>query len=227
MKFTYKSPFNPKNFKDFNPKKFKIYTFNSGFKKRKDDLLVIEFNSPASVFSVYSKTSTPSAPILWDKEHNKGLCKVLIVNSGNANAFTGKEGVKAIDEYVDFASKIFNCKKSNILVSSTGVIGEQINPKKITNKLKLLPQPTSKTLLSAAKSIMTTDTYPKIASETINYKSSKISINGLMFFKQHFMYSFVVNDVIALENVDEDLDWYCLSNNINITWDFILKHFHY
>ncbi|PPR44240.1 MAG: Arginine biosynthesis bifunctional protein ArgJ [Alphaproteobacteria bacterium MarineAlpha5_Bin6] len=179
MKFTYKSPFNPKNFKDFNPKKFKIYTFNSGFKKRKDDLLVIEFNSPASVFSVYSKTSTPSAPILWDKEHNKGLCKVLIVNSGNANAFTGKEGVKAIDEYVDFASKIFNCKKSNILVSSTGVIGEQINPKKITNKLKLLPQPTSKTLLSAAKSIMTTDTYPKIASETINYKSSKISIYGI------------------------------------------------
>ena len=179
MKSTYKSPFNPKNFNDFKPKKIKIHTFNSGFKKKKDDLLVIEFNRTASVCSAYSKTSTPSAPIIWDKKHNNGLCKLLLVNSGNANAFTGLKGVKAIEKYSGTASKLFNCQKNKILVSSTGVIGEQLDPQKIINKLKKIPKKSSKTLLNAAKAIMTTDTYPKTAVEKINYKSEKILIYGI------------------------------------------------
>ena len=109
MKFTYNSPFKPKSFKDFKPKRIKIYTFNSGFKKKKDDLLIIEFNKLASVFCVYSKTSTPSAPIIWDRKHNRGLCKVLIVNSGNANAFTGKSGIQAIEKYTSSAATFFKC----------------------------------------------------------------------------------------------------------------------
>ena len=179
MKSAYNSPFKPKSYKDFKPKKIKIYTFNSGFKKKKDDLLIIEFNKIASVFSVYSKTSTPSAPIIWDKKHNKGLCKVLIVNSGNANAFTGQSGIKAIDKYVSSAAKFYNCQKNNILVSSTGVIGEQLDPNKIINKIKLIRQNNSKSILTAAKAIMTTDTYPKTAVEKLSHKSHKISIYGI------------------------------------------------
>ena len=86
--------------KNFISKHVKFYTFNAGFKKKHDDLLLIVFNNPIPVKAVYSKTSTPSAPILWDKKNNKGLCKVVIVNSGNANAHTGKEGIKVINDYV-------------------------------------------------------------------------------------------------------------------------------
>lgn len=86
----------------------KFYTFHAGFKKKREDLLIAVFDSPVAVAAAYSKTSTPSAPIIWDKKNNKGLCKVLIVNSGNANAHTGMEGIKAIDSYVRSAAKKFN-----------------------------------------------------------------------------------------------------------------------
>ena len=80
-------------------------------------------------------TSTPSAPIIWDKKNNKGLCKVLIVNAGNANAHTGIKGIKNIDTYAKKAAFFFNCPLSQILVSSTGVIGEQLDQNKIINFL--------------------------------------------------------------------------------------------
>ena len=67
----------------------KFYTFHIGLKKKREDLLIAIFDNPIPVATVYSKTSTPSAPIIWDKKNNKGFCKVLIVNSGNANAHTG------------------------------------------------------------------------------------------------------------------------------------------
>ena len=84
------SIFKPKKIKDFNPGGLNIYTFNAGFKKKDKDLLLIIFDQIVNVCCVYSKTSTPSAPIIWDKKNNKGKAKALVVNAGNANAHTGK-----------------------------------------------------------------------------------------------------------------------------------------
>ena len=130
MKTKIISPFRPALIKDYYPKDLKIYTFNAGFKKKNDDLLIVVFNNLVPVSAVYSKTSTPSAPIIWDKKNNKGYCKILIVNSGNANAHTGSKGIEAIEKYVKAACIFFNCKKSEILVSSTGVIGENLKAEK-------------------------------------------------------------------------------------------------
>ena len=174
----YYSPFKPKSIKDYCPKNTKIYTFHAGFKQKAKDLLIVVFDKPVPVASVYSKTSTPSAPIIWDKKNNKGICKVLIINSGNANAHTGNQGLKNIDQYVNQASKYFKCKKNQILVSSTGVIGEQLNPKKIYDKFVNFKSNNSKGILDAAKAIMTTDTFPKTAISKINYKSQDIIIYG-------------------------------------------------
>ena len=91
------SIFKPRNFKNLKPKAFDIFTFNAGFKKKLDDLLIIVFKDIVNVQCIYSKTSTPSAPIIWDKKNNKGKVKALIVNSGNANAHTGKEGLNIIN----------------------------------------------------------------------------------------------------------------------------------
>ena len=63
-----KSPFAPKQYKDLKPKGFKIFTFHSGFKKRKDDLLFIIFDQNVNVACKYSLTSMPSAPLIWDKK---------------------------------------------------------------------------------------------------------------------------------------------------------------
>ena len=164
--------------KNFSPKYVKFYTFHVGFKKKKDDLLFVVFDNIAPLAAVYSKTSTPAAPIIWNKKNNKGFCKVLIVNSGNANAHTGKKGIKSIDKYVKIAAKTFQCKFNEIVVSSTGVIGEELNIKKITKYLPFPKNIRNKNILSAAKSIMTTDTFPKISFKKIKIKSEEVRIFG-------------------------------------------------
>ena len=104
-------------------------------RKKKNDLLILIFEKIVNVQCVYSLTSTPSAPIIWDKKNNQGKCKALIVNSGNANAHTGKNGIKIINKYVLELTKKIKCKKNEILVSSTGVIGEIFDPSIIINSI--------------------------------------------------------------------------------------------
>ena len=172
------SPFKPKKIKDFKPSKFKIYTFKSGFKKLKKDLLVIDFGRNSSFAAVYSKTATPSAPIIWDKNQKNNLCKLLIVNSGNANAYTGTKGIEVIRNYTKHASNIFGYSQKNIYVSSTGVIGEQIDPKRINSQLNKLSSKTTSSILQAAETIMTTDTFPKVEIKNIKLKNDTVKIYG-------------------------------------------------
>ena len=100
------SPFAPKNFKNLKPRGFKIFTFHSGFKKKKDDLLIIIFDKPIRVSCKYTLSTMPSAPIIWDKKNNKGICRALIVNSGNANALTGYTGTKNVTAKTALISKV-------------------------------------------------------------------------------------------------------------------------
>ncbi len=174
-----KSIFSPKKYLNLKPNGFKIYTFHAGFKKSFEDLLIIIFEKSAKNSVVYSKTSTPSAPIIWDKKYNKGVTKALIVNSGNANAHTGNKGIKTIDKYTEYLAKFLDCKKSEILVSSTGVIGELFNSNLIINQINKIKDIPTKSLLDAAKAIMTTDTYPKISIKNIKINNTNLKIYGI------------------------------------------------
>ena len=174
-----KSIFAPKKYDNCKPKGFKIYTFHAGFKKKFNDLLVIVFDETAVSVNIYSRSSTPSAPIIWDKRYNKGKVKSLIVNSGNANAHTGKKGIEIIDHYVNFLSEIVGCKKSEILVSSTGVIGEFFDPKLITKAISKINNQKPVKLIDAAKAIMTTDTYPKVIIKNIKINQTYLKIYGI------------------------------------------------
>jgi len=174
-----KSIFAPKKYENYMPKGFKIYTFHAGFKKKLNDLLLIVFDEPAVSVNVYSRSSTPSAPIIWDRKYNKGKVKSLIVNSGNANAHTGNKGIKIIDQYVDYLLRIVNCKKSEILVSSTGVIGEFFNPNLITKAISKINSQRPVKLIDAAKAIMTTDTYPKAVIKNIKINKTNFKIYGI------------------------------------------------
>ena len=171
--------FKPKKYINLKPSGFKIYTFNAGLKKKQDDLLIILFDKISNTYAVYSKTSTPSAPIIWDKKYIKGRVKALIVNAGNANAHTGSKGIKIINKYVSYLSKFIGCHKNEIFVSSTGVIGEFFNPQLIIKQISKIKSFKDKSLLSAAKSIMTTDTYPKTALRNIKIKSHSFKIYGI------------------------------------------------
>ena len=173
-----KSPFAPKHYKDLKPNGFKIFTFNSGYKKKNDDLLIIVFDQAVNVACKYSLTTTPSAPIIWDKKNNRGNCRALIVNSGNANAHTGKQGLKNINMYVSHLAKFLECSKKEILVSSTGVIGEQIDPNLISKKIKLLSSSKEKNLIDASRSICTTDTFVKTSVHNVKLDNKNIKVYG-------------------------------------------------
>ena len=172
------SPFKPKFIKNLRPSRLNFFSFPAGFKKKKNDLLILIFEKPVNVQCVYSLTSTPSAPIIWDKNNNQGKCKALIVNSGNANAHTGINGIKIINKYVLELTKRIKCKKKEILVSSTGVIGEIFDPSIIINSINKLKKTKSVDLIEAAKTIMTTDTYPKTSIKNVKIQNTNINIYG-------------------------------------------------
>ena len=105
------SPFKPRFIKNLIPSGLEFFSFHAGFKKKKNDLLILVFKKSVNVQCVYSLTSTPSAPIIWDKKNNQGKCRALIVNSGNANAHTGRKGIKIINKYALELTKKIKCKK--------------------------------------------------------------------------------------------------------------------
>ena len=206
----------PKKYINFVPEGLQLFTFNSGFKKQLDDLLIVVFDQV-----VYSKTSTPSAPIIWDKKNNKGNVKALVVNSGNANAYTGSKGIQVINEYVDYLCSKIKCKKSEVLVSSTGVIGEIFKSTKIIKNIAKIYKTKNTSLLNAAKSIMTTDTYPKISIQNVKIDNIKFKIYGIAkgsgMIKPNMatMLAYIFIEISVSKKILERLLKYNLDNTFN------------
>ena len=165
-----------KNFPKIPPiENTKIICGKANIKSRSRlDLAIIIFNRLANVAYVTTKSKTFAANIKWLKENkNISKVKVLMVNSGNANAYTGEQGYLNLKSIIKFLSHVFNCKNKEVIISSTGVIGEQLPINKIMTTLnKLTEKLIEKKNMnweSFARSIMTTDTFPKGI-----YKKSRI-----------------------------------------------------
>ena len=116
---------------------FKI--FKSGIKKNNVDLLLVTFPKFSSISGVFTKSKTPSAAVIdcINKVNFKNRSiRCLVVNSGNANAFTGIKGTKTVNKITKFLSNLYNCNENEVFSSSTGVIGEELNPSKIISCIK-------------------------------------------------------------------------------------------
>ncbi len=218
-----KSVFRPKKYVNFKPKSMKIYTFHAGFKRKLDDLLILVFDTTVNSSNVYSKSTMPSAPIIWDKKNNKGKVRALIINSGNANAHTGSEGLRVINKYVNYLAKFIGCKKSEILVSSTGVIGEIFSPDMIINSITKIKKKLPGTIMDAARAIMTTDTYPKtsVKNVLINKKSFKIygiaKGSGMIYPNMGTMLVYIFIELQLSNNILDKL----LKENLESTFNSI------
>jgi glutamate N-acetyltransferase/amino-acid N-acetyltransferase len=109
-----------------------------------------------------------------------GEARVLVVNSGNSNAFTGKAGVAAVEKVSEEACKLFGCASAHFYMASTGVIGEKLPAEKIVTALPQAAKQLSPNAWEhAARAIMTTDTYPKMATRTANIGNVRVTINGI------------------------------------------------
>ena len=158
---------------------------SSGIKKNNLlDLMMVELSPGTVVTGVLTRSSTCSEAVLWCKRlltngnSNDSRCGI-IVNSGNANVFTGDKGRADVEKTANHAAEILKTSAENIFVASTGVIGEQLPVEKILNKLSALgSELNSYDAKRAAEAIMTTDTYPKGAFKTVNLQKTLINISG-------------------------------------------------
>jgi glutamate N-acetyltransferase/amino-acid N-acetyltransferase len=139
------------------------------------------FDNGAEVAGVFTRSKCPSAPVEWCQARlSGGRARALLVNSGNANAFTGKTGAKAAKFSATLAAKATGAPASQIFLASTGVIGEPLDASKFEGVLpKLVKNAKADGLLDAAKAIMTTDTYPKVATAKAEIGGVEVTISGM------------------------------------------------
>ena len=161
---------------------FKFSGINCGLKKsRKKDLGLIMSSEKCISHAVFTKNKILAAPLIVSKKtiKNNGIYGV-IVNSGNANACTGTKGIKAVEKTISKAADFTNLSKNNFFVSSTGIIGIQLDVDKITNNFdRLFNNLHVKNIKDFAEAIMTTDKYYKIKKSEISIGTKKGSIIGI------------------------------------------------
>ena len=145
------------------------------------DVMMAVFDQPADVAGVFTRSKCPSAPVDWCRQQLPGgKARALIVNSGNANAFTGAKGVEAVAVVAEAAAKTIACMPGEVFMASTGVIGEPLDGTRIANVLsELSAEAREDRLMDAAKAIMTTDTYPKVVTAFAQLGDSIVTINGI------------------------------------------------
>jgi glutamate N-acetyltransferase/amino-acid N-acetyltransferase len=145
------------------------------------DVLLAILDKGTAVAGVFTKSKCPSAPVEWCRAKlGGGKARALVVNSGNANAFTGKTGRQATTLTALITAKALACSANEVFLASTGVIGEPLDAGKFDGVLgELAEKATPGEWMDAAKAIMTTDTFPKVATATVKLGKASVTINGI------------------------------------------------
>jgi glutamate N-acetyltransferase / amino-acid N-acetyltransferase len=160
----------------------RIATAEAGIKyKNRTDLLVMVFDEGTQVAGVFTRSKCPSAPVdACRKNLSGGKARVLVVNSGNANAFTGKRGRESTAITAEVAAKAAGSGVGEVFLASTGVIGEPLDPTRFNHLLGgLVKEARADQWADAGEAIMTTDTYPKYATATVKLGDTEVIINGV------------------------------------------------
>jgi len=145
------------------------------------DVLLALFDIGTTTAGVFTRSKCPSAPVEWCRANLKsGKARALVVNSGNANAFTGKSGREATRLTAEIAAKAARCKRSEVFLASTGVIGEPLDASKFVPVMEgLAARAKAGDFVAAAKAIMTTDTFPKVATAMARIGNTIVRVNGI------------------------------------------------
>ncbi|MDP3691277.1 bifunctional glutamate N-acetyltransferase/amino-acid acetyltransferase ArgJ [Bradyrhizobium sp.] len=149
--------------------------------KGRTDVLLAVLDKGTTVAGVFTRSKCPSAPVEWCRARlGRGVARALVVNSGNANAFTGKTGRQATTLTASIAAKAAGCRPDEVFLASTGVIGEPLDATKFNGVLGTLAEAAVPgDWMAAARAIMTTDTFPKVATATVKLGKANVTINGI------------------------------------------------
>lgn len=149
--------------------------------KGRTDVLLLVLDKGTQAAGVFTTSKCPSAPVDWCREALEGgTARGLVVNSGNANAFTGKSGAQAVKLTAAIAAKALGCQPGEVLLASTGVIGEPLDATKFEGVLQdCAGRAKDGPWIDPARAIMTTDTYPKGATATATIDGVAVTICGI------------------------------------------------
>jgi len=204
----------------------RIATAEAGIKYRnRTDLLAMVFDPGTTVAGVFTRSKCPSAPVDFCRRNlPAGKARVLVVNSGNANAFTGRKGQEATAMTAEAAAKAGGCTSGEVFLASTGVIGEPLDATRFSHLLDGLARDARpEQWTEAARAIMTTDTYPKVATATVKLGDADVTINGIakgagmIAPDMATMLSFVATDAPIAAPVLQDL----LSRGVGKTFNAV------
>ncbi|MDH5393755.1 MAG: bifunctional glutamate N-acetyltransferase/amino-acid acetyltransferase ArgJ [Gammaproteobacteria bacterium] len=198
----------------------------SGIKKNNTiDLVLIEISEGASCAAVFTQNRFRAAPVIIAEQHlSESSPRLLLINSGNANAGTGESGYRNALLTCELAADVLGCKKQQVLPFSTGVIGENLQVDCFEKSLpELVSQLGSDNWLMAAKGIMTTDTVPKGITREIQIDEETITITGIAkgsgMIKPNMatMLSYIATDA----KISADLLTECLKTSVEYSFNSI------
>ena len=172
-----------KSLKAILPAGFKANGVACGLKKSgKLDLALLYSDLPAQASAKFTTNKIIAAPLIVSKKHLKStkVIQAVIVNSGNANCFTGKNGIKDAETTVGYVAQELKIAKSSVLVNSTGIIGKKLDVTKIKLGVPgLVSGLSSQGIQKAEKAIMTTDTFAKEVSVSLKIGAKTVCICGI------------------------------------------------
>ncbi|KQT49290.1 N-acetylglutamate synthase [Methylobacterium sp. Leaf456] len=195
----------------------RLATAQAGIRyKGRTDVLYVALDAGTQVAGVFTRSRCPSAPVDWCRAalEAKAGARALVVNSGNANAFTGLKGREAVTLTAEIAGRAANCAPEAVMIASTGVIGEPLDATKFEGVLAdcaARAVPGADAWDAAAKAIMTTDTFPKLATRTAEIGGRTVTLNGIakgagmIAPDMATMLSFVFTDAGLPQTVLQDL----------------------
>ena len=183
MPDVYKSPLAPRRFPRIpEVAGVRLAVVAAGIKyRRRNDLLLVALSQGTTAAGVFTRSSTASAPVTWCRDSiASGRARALLVNSGNANAFTGSQGMRDVRWSARRTAKALACRPAAVLVASTGVIGEPLPVDRIDTVFpRLVRDLGNASWYQAARAITTTDTFAKGAYRRCRIGDTEITIAGI------------------------------------------------
>lgn len=208
-------------------KGFKCWGSHIGIKSKRRDLAIIYSETKASAAAVFTRNLVAAEPVKLSRENIKnGKARAFVVNAGNANACTGEQGRKGAEAMMVTAAKELEIDPNDVIVASTGIIGEPFPTGKVINGIKeTIPSLSNRQVAGslAANAILTTDTFPKEGFTTFRLDNKEISMggiakgSGMIHPNMGTMLAFIICDIaISSELLDK-----ALKDSVNDTFNMI------
>jgi len=167
----------------FWPDGFQSAGISAAIKYNKKDLMLLLSERPASAAAVFTTNLCCAAPVMLSKKHlreRNGIMRAVVCNSGNANAATGQQGLLDASAMAEESARLLGLAPEDVLVASTGVIGQFLPMRKILDAMPELPSALQQaSCLDAAEAIMTTDTFPKFFALDVRLSDGTARLSGI------------------------------------------------